>query len=327
MGNSNPNDWAVHSLNSAPHFHSSSDSEGGGYFYGQRCHGYPGSQNPPSSFPITVQSYDPSRGILTSDYPNQYSPQPDQFFIGSFYPGNPEVGYHFPAPKPVPAQATFLSRGSGAPSGDFMSLLSSCAPPLHLTHPSAPPASLPYDPRRRIFSVPTGRVDIQPQSVSVSMIGPAGHVQTIPVRRRNRTSATLVNTHPRSSKPKSTVQWYCPVSGCGVSSGRPQERNRHLQSRHLPCWIACSSESCLWRGDRPNIFTKHWCDNHQTTEPDGQWHRLYDPRPLVDGVVNGTISIEDAMRIAIEKVEETALVIHKPEFLEDPSGRKGKKGF
>ncbi|KAH9059681.1 hypothetical protein EDB87DRAFT_1620901 [Lactarius vividus] len=172
------------------------------------------------------------------------------------------------------------------------------------------------------------RVDIQPHPLSVSVISPEGRVQsprTAPMRRRNETSAAPANAHPRSSKPKPPVQWHCPVSGCGVLSVRPQERDRHLLS-HLPFSIACLFGPCLWRGGRVDTFKKHLCSKHQIDEPDGHGYWLYDPRPLVVGIVKGFISIEDATQVAIEKIEEMSLRIGRPEFLEDPSGPKRKRG-
>ncbi|KAH9034140.1 hypothetical protein EDB84DRAFT_77225 [Lactarius hengduanensis] len=217
--------------------------------------------------------------------------------------------------------------GSGAPTGDSMPTLSSCAPPVHLVYSPAPSTFLPppYDPRRVMFSVPPRGVDIQPQPVSVSIIGPVGHVQpshsTTSMLRQNRTPAAPRKTHSHPSKPKPLV--HCPV--CGVPSKRRQERDRHLLS-HLPCWIACSFGLCLWRGDRFDMFTKHLFEEHQTTEPHGHGFQLYNTRPFVDGLVKGTISIEDAKQRAIAKVKAIASVIGEQEFLEDPWGRKGKKG-
>ncbi len=162
----------------------------------------------------------------------------------------------------------------------------------------------------------------QPQPVPVSGISPAGHVQppyTAPVLHQDRTFAAPPNAHPPSSKP-----FLCPV--CGVGSRRPQERKRHLLS-HLPCWIACSFRACPWRGDRSDTFAKHLYDEHQTIRLDDSEHgyQLYNPWPLVEGVVEGSISIEDAKQRAIAEVEGMASVIGKQELLEDPWGRKGKK--
>ncbi|KAH9028871.1 hypothetical protein EDB85DRAFT_1576934 [Lactarius pseudohatsudake] len=279
----------------------------------------------PDSYPITVvSSLDPG-GIFGPR--TQYLSHLEQPFVGTFPPGNPEFGPSFPISQQVLAQTTSQPIGS-APCGNPTPPGSFSARLLPPAYSSAPSPFLPHDHQLVMFSVLPRRVDNQPQPVSASVIGPAGHVQsprTTPMRRRNRLSASPANAHPRPSKPKPPVQWYCPVSGCGVPSGRPQERNRHLQS-HLPCSIACSFGPCLWRGDRFDTFTKHLCHKHQTNEPDGHGYRLYDPRPLVDEIVKGSISIEDATQLAIEKVEEMALQIGKLEFLDDPSGPKRKTG-
>ncbi|KAH8996479.1 hypothetical protein EDB86DRAFT_2829143 [Lactarius hatsudake] len=324
MGDPDNYQWLVQS-NSAFHSHTSSGSEQ--RIYEQHYSGSP--QDMPSSFPMTrVQSHD-SRGILIPDCLDQYPPQPGRLFIGQFYPGSPGVKYHFPVPQPVPAHwhANFPPMGSGAPSDDSMPPSFSPAPPVHLVYPPTPSAfmSARYDPRRVMFSVPPRGVDIQPQPVSVPIIGPVGHVQpshsTTSMLRQKRTSAAPRKTHPDPSKPKPLV--HCPV--CGVPSKRRQERDRHLLS-HLPCWIACSIGPCLWRGHRFDMFTKHLFEEHQTTKPQGHWFQLYNKRPFVNGLVKRTISIEDAQQRAVAEVEAMALVIGEQEFLKDPWGRKGKKG-
>ena len=119
----------------------------------------------------------------------------------------------------------------------------------------------------------------------------------------------------------------CPV--CNIGFSRTQERNRHLAS-HLPCWIACSFEACRWRGDRRDIFNKHLWDEHQTTTLAVRGYQLYDPKPLVQGIVKGSISIGDAEQRALGEVEKMALVlsklgVSKRDLLEDPTGRKGKE--
>ncbi|KAH9164217.1 hypothetical protein EDB89DRAFT_1997080 [Lactarius sanguifluus] len=273
-----------------------------------------------------VSSFDP-RGIVTFDLPTQHPPYFGQSFTGTLYPGIAEAGYPFPISQQVPVQATFQPAGShaSAPSGGALPPGHSHAPPVHLGCSPAPSTCLPapYNPRGAIFSVPPRGVDIQPQPVSVSIVGSVGHVQpshsTTSMFRQNRTSAPPRKTPSHPSKPKPLV--HCPV--CGVPSKRRQERDRHLLS-HLPCWIACSIGPCLWRGDRFDMFTKHLYDKHHTTGPDGHWRQLYNPRPFVDGLVKYSISIEYAKQLAIAKVKATALVIGKQEFSEDPWGRKGK---
>jgi len=54
----------------------------------------------------------------------------------------------------------------------------------------------------------------------------------------------------------------------------------------------------------------------------GQGYQLYDPKPLVERIVKGSISIGDAEKHAITEVKEVALVLSKQEMLDDPSGRK-----
>lgn len=63
---------------------------------------------------------------------------------------------------------------------------------------------------------------------------------------------------------------------------------------------------------------------------DQHGYRLYDTKPLVDGIVKGSMSIEDAEQHAITEVKKMAVVlsklgVSKPELVEDPSGRKGKE--
>ena len=159
----------------------------------------------------------------------------------------------------------------------------------------------------------------QSQPVSVSYFSPAGHVQP---------PGTPVSS-PAAKAPKSSLKPLVPCPLCNVESARPQERNRHLLT-HLPCWIACSFDACRWRGDRRDNLKKHFRDVHQTIMQDQDGYRLYDTKPLVDGIVKGSMSIEDAEQRAIKEIKEMAVVlsdlgVSKPDLMEDPSGRKEKK--
>ncbi len=160
------------------------------------------------------------------------------------------------------------------------------------------------------------------QPVSVSRVSTAGHIQpsyTTPVLRRNRTSAAPPNAHLPSPKP--FVR--CPV--CNVESRRLQETKRHLLL-HLPCWIVCSFDGCTWRGYRPDNFRKHLYDEHQSqsTGLDKHGYQLYDPWPLVAGIIGGSVSIGDAESWAITRIKNIALELDRQELLMDPWGRKGK---
>lgn len=78
-------------------------------------------------------------------------------------------------------------------------------------------------------------------------------------------------------------------------------------------------------GFRVDSFRRHSKREHQSSNtPDG--YELYNPWPLVDKIVEGSISMEDAKQRAIANVEEKALMLGKQEVLEDPWGRKGKIG-
>ncbi|KAI9437638.1 hypothetical protein H4582DRAFT_1956610, partial [Lactarius indigo] len=210
---------------------------------------------------------------------------------------------------------------SGAPSGASESIPSSsfCVPHPH--HPGYSPAPFNYpralyDPRPEISSILRGRLDIQP----VSTVGPAGHIQPsypTPMRRRNRTSVSRLNAHTPSPEP------FVRCPDCGAECGRPQETKRHLLL-HLPCCIACSFDSCTWRGYRLDTFRKHWYSEHRSTSqvPDESGSKLYEPGPLVEGIVGGSVSIEEAKNRAITWIKKEALVLDKQELLMDPWGRK-----
>ncbi len=150
----------------------------------------------------------------------------------------------------------------------------------------------------------------------------------MPSRQRNapRQNPYLPSLKPRRNDvyphpPKPPV--LCPV--CRVPSRREQERKRHLLL-HLPTWILCSVGPCSWRGDRLDIFKKHLFDEHQiqVTRSDGYLHKIYDPLPLVKGLIMGSTSIGDAANDAIKGITQTAQTLNKPELLKDPWGRKGK---
>jgi hypothetical protein len=162
------------------------------------------------------------------------------------------------------------------------------------------------------------------QLVSVSMVSPGGsYVQPtyiIPALRADNIPDVPLKVYPPTQPPST---WPCPL--CRESFRRWQDRNRHIQS-HLPYWIGCSYDACSWRGYRIDIFRKHWHNEHQSTNqvPDESGSKLYDPMPLVDDIVRGSVSIEDAENWAIERIKKIAAVLDKQALLTDPCGRKEK---
>ncbi|KAH8993531.1 hypothetical protein EDB92DRAFT_417040 [Lactarius akahatsu] len=206
------------------------------------------------------------------------------------------------------AQATFYLMASGVPPGPSGSLPSSSFCPPHPHRPGYSPAPFSYP-----QALSPERLDMP-----VSRIGPAGHIQPsypTPMRCRNGASASRPNAQPPSSKP-------CP--DCGAEYRRPQEIKRHLLL-HLPCWIACSFDGCTWRGYRLDTFRRHWYSEHRSTSqvPDEVGSKLYEPGPLVEGIVGGSVSMGDAENRAITWIKNIALVLDKEELFMDPWGQKG----
>ncbi|KAH9069740.1 hypothetical protein EDB83DRAFT_397600 [Lactarius deliciosus] len=232
------------------------------------------------------------------------------------------VGHPSPTSQHVPAQATSYSMASSVPPGPSESIPSSsfCPPYPHRPGYSHAPSSYPqalYDPLPEMSSVSPERLDMP-----VSRIGPAGHIQPsypTPMRCRNRASASRPNAQPPLSKP------FVRCPDCGAECGRPQDAKRHLLS-HLPCWIACSFDGCTWRGYRPDTFRKHWHSEHRSTSqvPDEVGSKLYEPGPLVEGIVGGSVSMGDAENRAITWIKNIALALDKQELFMDPWGRKGR---
>jgi len=138
------------------------------------------------------------------------------------------------------------------------------------------------------------------------------------------THSVVVNTSP-ILKSRARRNWPCPASGCPSSFGRRQDRNRHLLI-HLPYWIHCPHPGCSWRGDRLNIFRSHWDgdSNHPSLsrDLDERQFRTYDPRPLVEKIEKGYLSIRDAKTYAISMVRKKASDVGKPELCENPWGRR-----
>ena len=118
----------------------------------------------------------------------------------------------------------------------------------------------------------------------------------------------------------------CPVSRCQSSLGRAQDQRRHLLT-HLPHWVHCPAPECIWRGDRPDAFVRHWGSDHPSVirVPNEDQCRTYDPQPLMRAISDGTLSIQAAQRHAISAVRRKASELQKPELFDNPWGSKSKK--
>ena len=111
----------------------------------------------------------------------------------------------------------------------------------------------------------------------------------------------------------------CPVSDCPRSLGRAQDQRRHLLT-HLPHWLHCPAPECDWRGDRFDVFVRHWRNGHPShiRVPNGDECRIYDPHPLMRAISDGTLGIQAAQRETISMVTRRAIEFQKPVLSDGP---------
>jgi len=136
----------------------------------------------------------------------------------------------------------------------------------------------------------------------------------------------VFDVSPNRRNLKRPRNWHCPVPDCLSSFRRSQERNRHLLT-HLPHWIHCPAPGCSWRGDRLSAFRRHWKSGHPSSGQElgeGQCE-TYDPWPLIEKIVQGTLCIQAAKDIAMSKVKGKGIELDKWELCENPWGSKLKK--
>lgn len=123
---------------------------------------------------------------------------------------------------------------------------------------------------------------------------------------------------------RSVRDWPCPI--CPSSFRRWQDQERHMLL-HLPYWIYCPNPGCSWRGDRPDVFKKHWGADHPSSsqEPDKNGFTIYDPEPLIEGILEGSILIEEAQSRAVLEVRRRTQELDKLELWDNCWGRKERK--
>ena len=126
-------------------------------------------------------------------------------------------------------------------------------------------------------------------------------------------------------RPTRDADWLCPI--CPTLLGRSQDQRRHILS-HLPHWLQCPDPGCSWRGDRWETLNRHRHNVHtsRSQEPDKNIAVIYNPWPLVRGIIEGTTLIEDARAFAISMVERRAFEFGKLGLWADFWGRRGRKG-
>ena len=109
------------------------------------------------------------------------------------------------------------------------------------------------------------------------------------------------NKLPKKKPAKAKV----PCKYCGKIFGRMQELKRHLLLNLLH-WILCPSLGCSSTYYRPFDLQMHMKDAHQIS--DFRFERnivqIYDPDELLDSMVKGTLSVEQAADLALSMAKE-----------------------
>jgi len=114
---------------------------------------------------------------------------------------------------------------------------------------------------------------------------------------------------------------------CQRLFNRRQERDRHLRS-YLPHWIYCPFPHCPWRGDRIDIFKRHWGDNHgvEGAVPVRWQFEIYSPDEVVEFINLGVLSVDDAAVYARSLVDARMWELGKKDVWgRDSWGRKERK--
>lgn len=128
-----------------------------------------------------------------------------------------------------------------------------------------------------------------------------------------------------------TTEKHWPCHICPESSPRWQDRDRH-QLTHIPYFIHCPLPHCAWRGNRPDLFKKHWQkedhrDYHERYghTPERSQIETYDPWEILNQIINDTISPNEGEAQAILLVQVKAYELQKMDVWTDPWGRPRKQ--
>jgi len=94
----------------------------------------------------------------------------------------------------------------------------------------------------------------------------------------------------------------------------------------------CPLPHCAWRGNRSDLFEKHWQQKdhrvyHEYYGHTPEWSLIetYDPWVILDQVINGTISLREGEAQAIFLIQVKAYELQKTSIWTDPWGRSRKQ--
>ncbi|KAI9428563.1 hypothetical protein H4582DRAFT_2067010 [Lactarius indigo] len=84
-----------------------------------------------------------------------------------------------------------------------------------------------------------------------------------------------------------------------------QERDRR-ELKHVPYFIHCPLPHCMWRGNRTNLFKKHWQqEDHRSSHeyyghtPGRSQIETFDPWLILNQIIDGVISLREGEGQAI----------------------------
>ncbi|KAF8265541.1 hypothetical protein EI94DRAFT_318253 [Lactarius quietus] len=120
-------------------------------------------------------------------------------------------------------------------------------------------------------------------------------------------------------------QWPC--SMCSDLFPRWQDRDRH-ELTHLPFFLHCPVKDCTWRGNRADMFKKHWQqeDHHSYHTqyggfPEQSQIETFNPWEILDQIKNGAISFREGEDLAILLVQVKSYELEKLCMMTNPWGR------
>ncbi|KAI0252481.1 hypothetical protein BJV78DRAFT_1200938 [Lactifluus subvellereus] len=125
---------------------------------------------------------------------------------------------------------------------------------------------------------------------------------------------------PLPSTPRPRL--HCPDPACGNTFAGPQQLKRHLfLLRHLPCCTYCPYWPCTWRGNHLKFFLNHLIRWECGPYPERKQREIYDQDTILEGILSGRYTVEEATRQALALVSEKARVLGLEEEWKDLWGR------
>lgn len=119
---------------------------------------------------------------------------------------------------------------------------------------------------------------------------------------------------------------------CPEWLSRPQDRDRHELTAHLPYFFHCPVVGCAWRGNRFSEFKKHWQEQEQDQShniyreqhgdtPEQSLIETFDPQDILDRIKNGTISLMQGQEEAVLMVQVKSFELEKLGMMMEPWGQ------